>query len=113
MKQEALPGLDNIETPEEKEKKKVRVHKKLGKYKTVTVVPLMELDRKGTGFVSINEYTAEFQFNQEQDFPEKVVDFLKSAEQVERHFEQRFDEDKQPYQVQVVNKKKRYKIIEH
>jgi len=109
QEQKQLPGMENIKVEEKKERK----HPLLGKYIDVTVVPLMEIDMKNTGFVSIGAYTAEYNYNVKQSFPEKVVLFLEERTHKKRSYKESYDQETGPSQVIVVTELPRFNVIRH
>jgi len=110
LKQDPLPGLANIKV---EEKKKKRVHPQFGEYVDVTVVPLMQIDMKNTGHVSVGTYTADYKYNVKQAFPELIVQFIEERTETKRRYETHFDEDKRPYEKMIVEKTPRFNVIRH
>lgn len=110
LEQKPLPGLETKVVTEEK---KVKKHPLLGPYVDVTVVPLMEIDMKNTGFVSIGAYTAEYKYNTKQSFPELVVKFLEERTQKKRSYKETYDEETGPSKEIIVKETPRFNVIRH
>lgn len=113
-KQPTLPGFEGTKPETDKvkdEQKKVKKHPILGEYIEVIVIPLMELDMKGTGFVSIGAYTAEYQYNKKHSFPIKVVEFIESLQETKRSYKETYDEETGPSKEIIINKTPRFNVI--
>lgn len=76
-----------IRASKKKIDKTAKVHPVFGEYKSVTVYPTEEAQKKTSIFVSINLSTFEFQPEVEVELPVGVIDFIKSATYVKHEFD--------------------------
>jgi hypothetical protein len=107
LKQKQIPGLEG------EDNEQVEKVGPLGKKIDVTVVPLLEIDMKNTGFVSLNAYTANYKYNVKQSFPEKVVELIENANVPVRSYKESYDEETGPSKEIIVKPRKRFNVIRH
>ena len=108
--QKQLPTLEDVSIPT---KKKAKIHPVFGEYVDVTVVALMDIDKKNTAYASVNAYTIYYKYNIKQSIPKLIVDFIKAQTQTERSYISKTHEDGEPYEEEIKEKTPRFSVIRH